>query len=68
MSPICPEAGYVGERYLDDVTVAAVEAFSAALSQREHNGKRMAPRTRNKVLNVLHGIVARARKDPRGHR
>lgn len=51
-----------GEMRLEDVTVATVEAFSAALSQSEHNGRRITPRTQNKVLNVVHGIFVRAKK------
>jgi len=47
---------------IEDVTPAAVEAFQAALAKREHRGQLITPRTRNKILNVLHGIFARARK------
>ncbi|MHB8695446.1 MAG: tyrosine-type recombinase/integrase [Solirubrobacteraceae bacterium] len=51
-----------GEMRLEDVSVAAVEAFQASLGQREHRGRRITPRTRNKVLNVLHGVFVRARR------
>jgi integrase len=51
-----------GQRRLEDITVTAVEAFQADLAKREHNGQRITPRTRNKILNVLHGVFARARK------
>jgi integrase len=44
-----------GELQLEDVTVAAVEAFQARLAKRVHRGRRITPRTRNKILNVLHG-------------
>jgi len=46
----------------EEVTLSAVEAFQARLAQREHNGRRITPRTRNKVLNVLHGVFGRAKK------
>jgi integrase len=51
-----------GETRLEDITAADVEAFSAALVWREHRGRRITPRTRIKVLNVLHGVFARAKK------
>jgi integrase len=51
-----------GDMPLEDVTVSAVQAFQATLGQREHRGRRITPRTRNKVLNVLHGVFARAKK------
>jgi integrase len=51
-----------GDMQLEDVTAGAVEAFQARLARRVHNGQRITPRTRNKVLNVLHGVFARARK------
>jgi integrase len=51
-----------GETRLEDVTTADVEAFAATLVQREHRGRRITPRTRIKVLNVLHGVFARAKK------
>jgi len=51
-----------GEMRLEDVSVAAVEAFQAELAKREHHGRPITPRTRNKVLNVLHGVFARAKK------
>jgi integrase len=51
-----------GELRLEEVTVAAVEAFQAQLAKREHRGRRITPRTRNKILNVLHGVFSRAKK------
>jgi integrase len=51
-----------GEMRLEDVTPAAVEAFQARLAKREHRGRLITPRTRNKVLMVLHGVFSRARK------
>jgi integrase len=51
-----------GEMRLEDVTVTAVEAFQARLAKRVHHGRRITPRTRNKVLNVLHGVFSRAKK------
>ena len=51
-----------GSMQLEEVTVGSVEAFQARLAQREHNGQRITPRTRNKVLNVLHGVFVRAKK------
>lgn len=51
-----------GEVRLEDITVPAVEAFQARLAKRVHRGQRITPRTRNKVLNVLHAIFTRARK------
>jgi integrase len=51
-----------GEQRLEDVTVPAVEAFQARLAKRVHRGERITPRTRNKILNVLHGVFARAKK------
>lgn len=51
-----------GEMRIEDVTVPAVEAFQAALAKRVHKGRLITPRTRNKVLNVLHGVFSRARK------
>jgi integrase len=51
-----------GEQRLEDITVAAVEAFQAQLAKRVHRGRRITPRTRNKILNVLHGVFARAKK------
>jgi integrase len=51
-----------GEMRLEDITAADIEAFLAVLSVREHHGRRITPRTRNKVLNVLHGVFRRARK------
>jgi integrase len=51
-----------GEERIEDITPAALEAFQAALAKREHRGQLITPRTRNKVLNVLHGIFARAKK------
>ncbi len=51
-----------GRTRLEDVTVAAAEAFQAKLAQRRIHGRPITPRTRNKILNVLHGIFARAKK------
>jgi hypothetical protein len=43
-------------------TVGDVEAFQAGLAKRVHNGRPITPRTRNKILNVPHGIFKRAKK------
>ena len=51
-----------GERALESVVAADVEAFAADLAQREHRGRQITPRTRNKILNVLQGVFTRARK------
>ncbi len=51
-----------GEQRIEDITVAAVEAFQAQLAKRVHRGRPITPRTRNKVLNVLAGVFSRARK------
>ena len=51
-----------GEFALEDVGVATVETFQAKLAKRVHRGRPITPRTRNKVLNVLHGIFSRAKK------
>jgi integrase len=51
-----------GEMRIEDIGVAAVEAFQAQLARRVHHGRTITPRTRTKVLNVLHGVFARARK------
>jgi integrase len=51
-----------GEQRLEDITVPAVEAFQARLAKRVHRGSRITPRTRNKILNVLHGVFSRAKK------
>ncbi len=51
-----------GEQRIEEITVAAVEAFQAQLAKRVHRGRPITPRTRNKVLNVLSGIFSRARK------
>ena len=51
-----------GEQRLEDITVPAVEEFQARLAKRVHRGARITPRTRNKILNVLHGVFARAKK------
>jgi hypothetical protein len=51
-----------GEAPLESIGVAAVEAFQAQLGQRVYSGRPITPRTRNKVLKVLHGIFERARK------
>jgi len=47
---------------LEDVRPADIEAFQARLARREHRGRLITVRTRNKVLVVLHGVFARARK------
>lgn len=51
-----------GEMAIEDIGVAAVEAFQVKLAKRVHRGRPITPRTRNKILNVLHGVFARARK------
>jgi integrase len=51
-----------GETPVEDVTSAMVEEFQAGLAKRVHRGRQITPRTRNKVLIVLHGIFARAKK------
>ncbi len=51
-----------GDLPIEDVTVSAVEAFQARLARRVHNGQRITPRTRNKILNVLHGVFKRAKR------
>ncbi len=51
-----------GETPLEHITVSGVEAFQARLAKRVHRGKPITARTRNKVLIVLHGIFARAKK------
>jgi integrase len=51
-----------GETALEQISVAAVEEFQARLAHREHHGRRISPRTRNKILIVLHGIFKRARR------
>src|SRR5450755_4073200 len=51
-----------GDSRLEDITVTAVEAFQARLAKRIYNGQPITPRTRNKILNVLHGVFARAKK------
>jgi integrase len=48
---------------LQQTSVAAVEEFQVRLAHREHNGRRISPRTGNKVLIVLHGIFERARRE-----
>lgn len=42
-----------GEMALEQISVGAVEEFQTRLGHREHNGRRISPRTRNKVLIVL---------------
>jgi integrase len=51
-----------GEERIEDITVGALETFQAGLAKRIFGGRPITPRTRNKILNVLHGIFARARK------
>ena len=51
-----------GDMALERIGVTAVEKFQSQLAHREHNGRRISPRTRNKVLIVLHGIFERARR------
>ena len=51
-----------GEMAIESVTPADVEAFAARLGRREHRGRPITPRTKNKILNVLSGVFSRARK------
>jgi integrase len=51
-----------GDSALESITVGDVEAFQARLAKRVHNGRPITPRTRNKILNVLHGVFQRAKK------
>ena len=51
-----------GEMPIEDVTARDVDAFASALVSREFNGRLITPRTRIKILNVLHGVFARAKK------
>jgi integrase len=51
-----------GSASLEDISVTDVEAFQARLARRTHRGRVITPRTRNKVLIVLHGVFSRARK------
>ncbi len=51
-----------GEMQVEEITVPALEAFQAQLARRVHRGRPITPRTRNKILNVLHGVFVRARK------
>jgi integrase len=50
------------EMAIEEVTARDVDAFASALVGRVFNGQRITPRTRIKILNVLHGVFARARK------
>jgi integrase len=56
---LLPEFGGMA---LERIGMAEVEAFRARLATRLHNGRPITPRTRNKVLIVLHGIFKRARR------
>jgi integrase len=47
---------------IEDVTARDVDAFASALVDRKFNGQPITPRTRIKVLNVLHGVFARAKR------
>lgn len=51
-----------GERRLEDISPVMIENWQAQLARREYRGRLLTPRTRNKVLVVLHGIFQRARK------
>jgi hypothetical protein len=51
-----------GEMPIESVRPGDVEAFVMALGQREHLGRPITPRTKNKILNVLSGVFLRARK------
>jgi integrase len=51
-----------GETQLEEISVSGLEAFQAQLAHRVHRGSPITPRTRNKILNVLHGVFVRARK------
>ncbi len=50
------------ETPLEDITPSAIEALQARLAKRVHRGRPITARTRNKILIVLHGILARAKK------
>jgi len=47
---------------IEDITATSVEAFQASPARRVPRGRPITPRTRNKILNVPHGIFARAKK------
>jgi integrase len=51
-----------GNAALESITVGDVEALRARLAKPVHNGRPSTPRTRNKILNVLHGVFQRAQK------
>jgi integrase len=51
-----------GSERVEDITPGDIDAFQARLGQREYQGQRLTPRTRNKILNVLSGIFKRAKK------
>ncbi len=51
-----------GKERIEDITPAVIYAFQTELSQREFNGHRISPRTRNKILNTLKGIFKRAKR------
>lgn len=51
-----------GETAIEDVTTRHVDDFASALVGRVFNGQPITPRTRIKIINVLHGVFARARK------
>jgi integrase len=50
------------ETLLEDITPSAIEALQARLAKRGHRGRPITARTRNKILIVLHGTFARAKK------
>jgi integrase len=59
--PSSPAAAF-GEMRIEDVTARDVDAFASALVGRVFNGQPSTPRTRVKILNLLHGLFARAKK------
>lgn len=51
-----------GHRRVEDVTTEQIEGWRAELGRREHHGRPLTARTKNKVLVVLHGVFARAQR------
>jgi integrase len=51
-----------GDAAIETISVADVEAFQAELGRREHRGRPITARTKNKILNVLSGVFSRARR------
>src|SRR5581483_10421333 len=47
---------------IEDITPRDIDRFADSLVEREFNGQRITPRTRIKILNVLHGVFKRARR------